>query len=347
MKTIKEKKHRLNVSVKLMLSLTASVSLLFCATGYASNSQDNINDAKQLFQTNDQSDSSTQVLNLPTNKNSTKVLTPEQQRIRQLLESSTISDQAFSTTAKDLMPLTPEQIKTLHYLFDKTQQAVSASPDTPPKPMMTTLNVDLSPGATPPVIRLSSGLVTSLVFLDSTSAPWPIEWYDIGDPKRFNVKADPQGGSNTMMIQALTTYKSANIAIKLKGLSTPVMMTLIPGQKSVDYRVDLRIPGIGPNAVSTGNDLATTSSPELLNVLNGVPPAKSTTLNVLGGDAQAWRVNDTLYIRTRMTVISPGWVARMTSGDGTNAYQLPISPVVLALDNGATVSLRIEEQQGE
>jgi intracellular multiplication protein IcmK len=125
------------------------------------------------------------------------------------------------------------------------------------------------------------------------------------------------------------------------------MMTLIPGQKSVDYRVDLRVPGIGPNATSTGNDLAATSSPQLLNVLNGVPPAKSKTLNVFGGDAQAWRVKDTLYIRTRMTVISPGWVARMTSGDGTNAYELPISPVVLALDNGATVSLRIEEQQGE
>lgn len=332
----------------MILSSFAMAGLLCGSSVYANETpQQGANNAKKLFQSKQQQ-VATPVLSLPTSRTSTAAKTPaqaaEQQKLRKLLESSTISDQAFSKSAKQLMPLTPEQIKTLHYLFNKTQQAVSASPEAPPTPVMTTVNVNLSPGATPPVIRLSSGLVTSLVFMDSTSAQWPIEWYDIGDPKRFNVKADSKGGSNTMMIQALTSYKSANIAIKLKGLSTPVMLTLMPGQKKVDYRVDLRVPGIGPNAVSTGAGFASTSDPALLNVLNGVPPEKSKTLTVYGGRAEAWRVGNKMYMRTRMTVLSPGWIARMTSGDGTNAYELPVTPVVLALDHGATVTLQIKQQ---
>ena len=39
------------------------------------------------------------------------------------------------------------------------------------------------PGATPPAIRLAQGYVSSLVFVDSTGAPWPIASFDIGDPK--------------------------------------------------------------------------------------------------------------------------------------------------------------------
>lgn len=333
-------------SLKYLAGVVLSIGFLVAPTTFATEKkQQKVEGAKNLFRSGSAQSSNAPgaVKPLDIQESQKQPATAEQKRIQALLESSTLSDQAFSKTAKDLMPLTPEQIKTLHYLFNKTQQAVSAYPEAPPKPVTTTLNVDLSPGATPPAIRLSSGLVTSLIFLDSTSAPWPVEWYDIGDPKRFNIKADPKGGSNAIMIQALTSYKSANIAIKLKGLATPVMLTLIPGQKSVDYRVDLRVPGLGPNAISGGSYLPMTSSPNLLNVLNGVTVDNGHSLQVSGGVAQAWKVKDKLYIRTRMTVISPGWLSRMTSGDGMNAYELPLSPVVLALDNGAMVSLQIKE----
>ena len=50
------------------------------------------------------------------------------------------------------------------------------------------------------------------------------------------------------MVQARSTYTYGNLAVKLAMLNTPVMLTLVPGQKVVDYRVDLRIQGLGPNA---------------------------------------------------------------------------------------------------
>jgi len=120
----------------------------------------------------------------------------------------------------------------------------------------------------------------------------------------------------------------------LRDLNTPVMITLISGQEAVDYRVDLRIPGLGPNAIFVQNGIPEAVNPILLDVLNGIPPKGSKELKVGGGDCQAWLLNSKLYLRTSLSVISPGWQSIMSSIDGTHAYQLQPSPVILALQNG-------------
>lgn len=251
-----------------------------------------------------------------------------------------IGDEAFATTVRNMMPLTPEQIRTLRGLFDQSQRAASEAPSVPPKPTSASVIVNLSPGATPPVIRLSAGFITSLVFLDSTGAPWPIAAYDLGDPNSFNIQWDKQG--NTLLVQALRRYLSGNLAIMLKGLDTPVMLTLLPGQNAVDYRVDLRVPGLGPNANPTIDGLPATESPELLNVLNGIPPEKSQSLHITGGDCQGWLLNGHLFLRTRLTLLSPGWISTMSSADGTHAYELQVTPVILVSQRGKLIKLMIE-----
>ena len=163
------------------------------------------------------------------------------------LGSTDVSQEAFAKTARQMMPLTPEQIKTLRYLFDQSQKAAAADPgDKPPKPTSSSVMVNLSPGSAPPVIRLRAGYITSLVFLDATGEPWPIQAYDLGNPKSFNIRWDQK--SNTLMVQAMESYQAGNLAVMLKDHNTPVMITLMPGQQEVDYRVDLRLPGLGPNA---------------------------------------------------------------------------------------------------
>jgi len=239
-----------------------------------------------------------------------------------------------------MKPLSSQQIKTLRNLFDQSQRAAATYPGVPPKPTSTSLMVNLSPGATPPLIRLSAGFVTSLVFLDSTGAPWPIQAYDLGNPKSFNVQWNKK--SNALLVQALSHYKSGNLAVILKGLDTPVMITLMPGQNAVDYRVDLRVPGIGPNANPVLSGLPVAESPQLLNVLNGVPPAGSKTLRVTGGDARGWLLNGRVYLRTRLIVLSPGWISKISSADGTHAYELQSTPVVLTSARGKLVKLMIE-----
>ncbi len=257
-------------------------------------------------------------------------------------DTDVIENKAFNEMSRSIYPLNPEQVTRLKQMYQTEQYAQASPVGTPPKPTATSQFVNLSPGSTPPVIRLSQGFVSSLVFLDSTGAPWPIAAYDLGDPSAFNIQWDKT--SNTLMIQASKLYNYGNLAIRLKGLNTPVMLTLIPGQKAVDYRVDLRIQGYGPNAKSmpTEEGVPPSASDILLHVLDGVPPPNSQRLVVNGGDARAWLSHEKMYVRTNLTVLSPGWIASMTSADGTHAYEMQKSPVLLVSWHGKVMQLKVE-----
>ncbi len=257
-------------------------------------------------------------------------------------EGQAIEAKAFEGVTKQLFPLTPEQILKLKQMYHNKEMVENATPGVPPKPTATSQFVNLSPGSTPPVIRLSQGFVSSLVFLDSTGAPWPISAYDLGDPSAFNIQWDKT--SNTLMIQAIRLYNYGNLAVRLKGLNTPVMLTLIPGQKAVDYRVDLRIQGLGPLAVSAPmqESLPNHANDALLHVLDGVPPPGSQRLRVSGGDARAWLNNDVMYVRTTLTILSPGWISSMTSADGMHAFEMQKSPILLVSWHGKVMQLKVE-----
>jgi intracellular multiplication protein IcmK len=257
-------------------------------------------------------------------------------------DEKVIEELAFEGVKEKLFPLQPEEIVRLKQQYHTTEYAQESPIGTPPKPTATSQFVNLSPGSTPPVIRLSQGFVSSLVFLDSTGAPWPISAYDLGDPTAFNIQWDKT--SNTVMIQATKLYTYGNLAIRLRGLNTPVMLTLIPGQKAVDYRVDLRVQGYGPHAKSMPMEegIPPAASDVLLHVLDGVPPDGSSRLRVSGGDARAWLLEDRMFIRTSLTVLSPGWIGSMTSADGTHAYEMQKSPVLLVSWHGKVMQLKVE-----
>ena len=99
-------------------------------------------------------------------------------------------------------------------------------------------------------------------------------------------------------MQSITQYKSGNIAVQLQGLNTPVMLTLLPGQRAVDYRVDLHVPGLGPLAFPIQSGLPGVESPVLLGVLSGIPPAGSKTLLATPqGYADVWLLGGRLFVR--------------------------------------------------
>lgn len=256
-------------------------------------------------------------------------------------DALSMRDQAFAGVTESMLPMSPAQIRRLRELFSEIQQSSAEVPGIPPRPTSTSVIINLAPGAVPPVVRLSGGFVTSLVFLDATGAAWPIQAYDIGDPKSFNIQWDKKG--NTLLIQAMNFYKQGNLAVMLKDLNTPIMVTLLPGQRAVDYRVDMQVPRMGPNAEPAMNGLPNAANPELLNVLNGMPPHHGQALKVTGGDCQAWVSEGKLFLRTPLTVISPSWVSMMSGPDGAmHAYELPKASVILALQRGKMVKLTME-----
>lgn len=259
-----------------------------------------------------------------------------------LSEEQEIKHIAFDKVTDKLFPLDYEQTLRLHHKYNNQQYALSATPGTPPKPVATSQFVNLSPGSTPPVIRLAQGFVSSVVFLDSSGAPWPIEAYDLGDPASFNIQWDKRG--NTLMIQSVKLYTYGNMAIRLAGLNTPVMLTLVPGQKAVDYRVDMRVQGYGPNAkqMPMGEGLPAHADNQLLGILEGVAPAGSQQLLVKGGPAKAWLLGEKMYVRTNLNIISPGWISTMTSADGMHAYEMQKAPVLLVSWHGKLMQLHLE-----
>lgn len=257
-------------------------------------------------------------------------------------QASPGADAAFNLMLQRNMPLTPEQVVKLRQQIDLSQRAASISPNVPPKPVSTTLMVNLAPGTTPPAVRLAQGYVSALVFVDSTGTPWPIASFDIGNPKAVSLQWD--GKSNVLLIQAISPYSNGDIVVRLVGLPTPVTLELVTGQRVVDYRVDIHVSGIGPNTkdVPTGTALPSSASQLLLGVLDGIAPAGAKELTVHGADCQAWLLLDHLYLRTRLTVLSPGWVGKMVSPDGMLAYELPKTSSVLVSRYGEPVELKIE-----
>lgn len=249
---------------------------------------------------------------------------------------------AFNTLLQEKTPLTPQQVVKLHQQIDISQRAAATPPLIPPKPVSTTLMINLAPGTTPPAVRLAVGYVTSLVFVDSTGAPWPIAAFDIGNPKAVNIQWDGKG--NIILMQALAPYSYGDMVLRLVGLPTPVTIELVSGQRVVDYRVDIHVPGIGPNTTDLpiGSNLPPPASSILLDVLEGVSPPGSRALSVRGADCQAWLLGDRMYFRCRMTMLSPGWVGKMVSPDGMNAYELPKTASILVSRYGEPAELQIE-----
>lgn len=269
-----------------------------------------------------------------------------QQSLLNTLPSSRVPDgdaeKAFDALLKQNMPLSSEQVIELHQQVDLAQRAAAVPPMVPPKPVSTTLMINLAPGSTPPAIRLAQGYVTSLVFVDSTGAAWPIAAYEIGNPKATNIQWD--GKSNILLLQAVNPYSNGNLVIRLVSLPTPITLELISGQRVVDFRADIHVTGLGPNAkeVPSGSALPGSANQVLMNILDGIAPANAKTLVIKGGDCQGWLLGDTMYLRTRFTVLSPGWIGKMTSSDGMQAYEMSRSASVLISRYGEPVELKIE-----
>ncbi|OGT38592.1 MAG: hypothetical protein A3F12_06880 [Gammaproteobacteria bacterium RIFCSPHIGHO2_12_FULL_38_14] len=249
---------------------------------------------------------------------------------------------AFNQMLNKNMPLTPQQVVRLRQQIDLAQRAASILPAIPPKPVSTTLMINLAPGTTPPAVRLAQGYVSSLVFVDSTGAPWPIASFDIGNPKALNLQWD--GKSNILLLQAISPYSNGDIVVRLVGLPTPITLELVTGQRIVDYRVDIHVSGIGPNTkeIPMGTPLPSSANQLLFSVLDGIAPPGSKTLQVIGGEAQAWLLGERLYVRTRLTLLSPGWRGKIASPDGMIAYELPKTSSILVSRYGEPVELKIE-----
>lgn len=258
------------------------------------------------------------------------------------LDRAKVNRQAFQQVQDNGTPLTPEQIRVLKRMVDDADRAASAAPRPTPKPVSTAVTANLAPGAQPPVVRLFDGFVTSVLFVDAVGNPLPIVRADLMKGAFQDYGIEP-GADNVVKLSPTSPYASGNISVTLKGVSAPVVLTLVTGQREVDYRVDVRVTGGNIAARLAGTGAAgSTHDQTMLAFLSGSIPDGARLLASDNEDVQVWALNGRYYVRSPMTLLSPAYINPGKSSDGTSYYEIPPTSVLVVSAAGTLKHVRIE-----
>ncbi|MBU2708740.1 hypothetical protein KCM76_22295 [Zooshikella marina] len=265
----------------------------------------------------------------------------------------------YDRAKSHMAPFTPEQLKELRNLLESTRKANSYEP-VRSVPRISGESVDLSPGAAIPILRTLPGEMSSLVFIDSTGAPWPLAAaprVSGGNNKLFSVEWLKD--SPTVIVSALTSYQDGNLTVLLKGLATPVVIKLVTGEadnnkklRVVDFRKDLRIPGRGPFAKAPiySESKINLYNDTLQSFLDGIKPANAKPVKWQPKDqypsekVQIWQLKDKLFLRTRLSLQS-GFDETLASSDGTKVYSMPLTPYINLSDMSNSIVLLLNIEQ--
>ena len=272
-----------------------------------------------------------------------KKLIDDKEKMRKDFSSSLNTKQeAFNQLLEKVNPLTEKQIEEIKEA-EKINKGALQKQYNNPTPISNTIQVDLSPGAQPPIVRAHTNFVSALVFSDSNGQKWPLKDYNLAGGKKFNIKWDRT--SNVMFLQANSEFASANMIVRLKGLDPPITIMLVSGQKYVDYRLDLQVMAHGPNStdpIPGDNIRKSLAKPSLLNALDGINPYEFTELKTSNEEVRAWKKENSLIIRSKLPLLSPGWSESMSSSDGTKVYYVNITPKLLLSNNGKIITVTID-----
>lgn len=265
------------------------------------------------------------------------------------------------------LPPPPSVRQDLYDRYDSGQKALDAEDDPHllASPTSRSLNVSFEPGAQIPIVRLAQGYPAAITFLDATGQPWPIAW-DLATNKAAGCDGDgksdnkptvravginacvPQAGSNILQITPVSRYPHGGLLVTLKDAPKPISFMIVAGTGAYDADLTVRITRRGPNAKdqpSTLGAVPDTSDPVLTNLLDGVPPMEAVPLLVSGVSAdrlRAWKLKNTMYIRTTYELSSPASTDHAREFDVT-VYVLPFSSRLWMADGDYRVPVHVQE----
>jgi intracellular multiplication protein IcmK len=263
----------------------------------------------------------------------------EQMKLRATKAKQKFYQEAYGIAVDSMFPLKPEEIRRFLEIYDENRQAIDTPMFNRPTPEVAVKTLSLDPGHVPDSIDVSMGTVTTVSVVDVTGQPWAVK--DMTWAGDFDI-IKPAPGENLFRISPTTHFAQGNLSMRLIGLNAPVVMSLNTRRDKVFYRLDLRIPEYGPDAaaplINTSLSI-TAGSATLATVLDGMPPASAEKLVVSGADARtrAYKIDGMVYVRTPLTLLSPGWSSSVKSADGMNVYELANAPILLLSDGGQMV----------
>lgn len=245
-----------------------------------------------------------------------------------------IEDEEAGAAARRPMRFTQEQIAKLAELVRQYQRATAEGAGPAPSGRIRRALVEPGADGAVPVVEVRRGFTTVLAWTDTTGSPWPVEEVLVdslflpGDGRQEGVEG------HLVYLAPKRRYLTGNLVVKLRDLAEPVVVMLRDsGGAESDFRVEMRLPGPGPEV-----DAAALMRPasfhagdgELAGLLAGNVPGGAVRVELEGGGAndRAWRHGEDLLLLSRHVVLSPGpWAAERGSG-GRWAYRLPWAPVI-------------------
>jgi len=260
-----------------------------------------------------------------------------------------IPHEVFVSTIRQERPLSPEQIIEIRNLKDRLDEALMRRPRGIPNAQSSTIPASFASRTRLPPVRVSIGIVSSLVFADASGNPWPILDYAVGDMSQLHMpdaKLVSDKKMNILTISPRTDKVFTNLSIMLAGAPAPLVMTLLSDQKSVDYRLDYIVEGRAPGAPAPIMDHGFTGGApvDLMLALDGKPGDHAVELAIDGDPGtRAWKINERIILRTRLVVAAPAPLRIGRSLDGVRVYELTEVPRILALRNGEIITLTVNQ----
>lgn len=247
--------------------------------------------------------------------------------------SSLVADQLQQY---EMSQLTPQQLYQLKELELEKERIASSPYLNTPNPVVRSIAVSLNPGETPPVVRVSKNMLTSIVFTDGEGNPWYIEKVSLNRNQFSDEGGAPgegaeQAPTNILTLEPTEAIAYGNVSVTLKGKALPVILLVASGQQDVDVRVDARIPGRNPDAVYrpgvSAAQVTASIDNDALSFLDGAIPIDAEPLISSDQAAQGWKYNNALYVKTRMDILHPNYMSRASTSDGVSIYRFDGSNV--------------------
>ena len=220
------------------------------------------------------------------------------------------------------------------------------------KPVVRSIMPDLAPGITPPIIRVSKNILTSIVFTDLDGNPWYIEKVML-NRNQFNDTAGVDGEgkpTNILTIEPIQAIDYGNVTVILKGKTLPVILLIASGQPDVDVRLDVRMKGINPDVAA--NNIPISARAVAANIdgiglsfLDGSIPSDAEMLSSSDPAIRAWNYSGAIYVKTSLDVLYPSYHSRAKSPGNVNIYRFDNQPtsVTLMQRGGQPVTATLSE----
>lgn len=217
-----------------------------------------------------------------------------------------LSDRAFEALLEEKFPTTREQLKKFiekekvynNVIFDNKV----------PKALTEIIQVVTKPGAAPVAIYVAPFHTSTLNVIDSTGQPWPISTVMSGNDADYKIaKVDGHKYANMVRINPTREVGTTNVNLSLADFPTSITVTLKNNSDQYHPSPVLQIDKEGPQAkplpvYSVDN---VTSDAVLKGIVLGTAPDTFEPLETSDENVEAWRNEESLYIRTTYRPSSP------------------------------------------